>query len=63
VYTKFYKYLAARDQLPEEYSNASIGFSFTGQNMNPELQSAIGDQVEYLREINPDVNIQLEFSR
>lgn len=61
VYTKFYRCLAARGQLPGYYSDASIGFNLTGQNLDPQLQSAIEGQVEYLREINSDVNIRLEF--
>jgi hypothetical protein len=61
VYTKFYKYLKARDYI-DGYQNAPIGFRFTGRGMNPALRREIEETVDYLRQINPGVDIRLEFA-
>ena len=62
VYTKFFRYLTAREELPGFYNDASIGFDFTGKNIAPELRSAVEDQVGYLRSLDLGADIRLKFS-
>lgn len=61
VVDKFYSYMEARQYLPG-YENAPIGFDFTGANVDPELQEEVEQEIQTLRERNPQVEIKLSWS-